>query len=401
MNRLENKNKIAIVVVGYNRLNSIKRLLDSLLDAQYPSNDIPLVISIDCSGCTELYDYVRQFEWPYGEKYVIIQEIRLGLKEHIFRCGDLTEYFKAIILLEDDLFVSPFFYDYVLQAVDAYGDEDRIAEISLYKNERNGYVGLPFIEVQDGSDVFLRQAVSSWGQCWTSMMWTAFKEWYTTNDVEEKIKTADMPVVIKGWERAWSKYYYAYLLDQQKYVLYPHVSLSTNFSEAGEHGNQGNSNEQVVLMQGNFTYKMPSFEKLVRYDIYFNNESIYTWLGMSRDEIILDMYGFHELDKKKKYILTTLELPCQKVRSYGLVFRPWEMNIKNGVSGEGITLYELDEFSVAKKAQRYNKSVGQYFLRAGNHQIIRNAARANFVADIRRLIIRLKNKISRILGLRK
>ena len=177
--------------------------------------------------------------------------------------------------------------------------------------------------------------------------------------------------------------------------------MSTNFSEAGEHGNQGNSNEQVVLMQGNFTYKMPSFEKLVRYDIYFNNESIYTWLGMSRDEIILDMYGFHELDKKKKYILTTLELPCQKVRSYGLVFRPWEMNIKNGVPGEGITLYELDEFSVAKKAQRYNKSVGQYFLRAGNHQIIRNAARANFVADIRRLIIRLKNKISRILGLRK
>ena len=53
-----NKDKVAIVCVGYNRIKSLSRLLNSLLCAEYPSNDIPLVISIDCSGNKELYNFV-------------------------------------------------------------------------------------------------------------------------------------------------------------------------------------------------------------------------------------------------------------------------------------------------------------------------------------------------------
>jgi len=52
-----NQDKIAVVVVGYNRLKSIQRLLDSLLKAEYISQDVPLVISIDGSGDTALYDF--------------------------------------------------------------------------------------------------------------------------------------------------------------------------------------------------------------------------------------------------------------------------------------------------------------------------------------------------------
>ena len=54
-----NKDKVAIVVVGYNRIKSIRRLLNSLLVAKYPNDDVPLVISIDCSGDLELYSYVQ------------------------------------------------------------------------------------------------------------------------------------------------------------------------------------------------------------------------------------------------------------------------------------------------------------------------------------------------------
>ena len=84
--KLDNQSKLAIVVVGYNRIDSIKRILRSLETAHYPSNDIPLVLSIDCSGDEGLYQYVRDYEWPCGEKYVIIQKERLGLKKHIFKC---------------------------------------------------------------------------------------------------------------------------------------------------------------------------------------------------------------------------------------------------------------------------------------------------------------------------
>lgn len=47
-------NHNAIVVVGYNRIVSIKRLLKSLQEAYYASIAVPLVVSIDKSDCTEL-----------------------------------------------------------------------------------------------------------------------------------------------------------------------------------------------------------------------------------------------------------------------------------------------------------------------------------------------------------
>ena len=101
-----NKNKLAIVVVGYNRILSISRWLFSIQNAYYETEDIPLVISIDCSGDSALYKYVNDFEWKHGTKYVFIQPEKLGLKKHICWCGDLTRYFRGIILLEDDLYVS-------------------------------------------------------------------------------------------------------------------------------------------------------------------------------------------------------------------------------------------------------------------------------------------------------
>ena len=109
----QTKDKVAIVAIGYNRLESMKRLLSSLLKASYTVDNVPLVISIDCSGDTKLYDYVRTFEWPFGPKYVKIQTERLGLLKHVLQCGGLTKFFKAAILLEDDIYVSEFFYDYV------------------------------------------------------------------------------------------------------------------------------------------------------------------------------------------------------------------------------------------------------------------------------------------------
>ena len=72
-----NKSRIAVVVVGYNRINSIKRVLGSLSKAHY-SVDVPLVLSIDASGCLPLYEYVKSFEWKHGDKYVIIREKKWG-----------------------------------------------------------------------------------------------------------------------------------------------------------------------------------------------------------------------------------------------------------------------------------------------------------------------------------
>ncbi len=363
----QNKDKIAIVVVGYNRLNSIKRLLESLLLAKYDSNDIPLVISIDNSGDEELYGYVRNFTWPFGGKYVNIQTTRLGLLKHIYQCGDLTQYFKAIILLEDDLFVSPVFYSYAKKTVERYGDSEDIAEISLYKNEINGFVGLPFETIQTGYDVFLAKDVSTWGQCWTKQMWDGFTRWRDAH-TEEDVQRADIPIQIKKWTRAWSRYYNAYVTSSEKYVLYPNRSLTTNFSDAGEHGGTNNTIVQVNLLQEDFDYRFGELQSLPKYDCYGNNESLYEWVGVTKEEITLDLFGQQDSDIYKRYVLSTKLLPYKKVRTYALHMRPMELNVKYNIKGEGITLYDT---SVKEKVSNgYNHFVVPYLLKGFNNRLL-------------------------------
>ena len=90
INITTDKSAIAIVVVCYNRPTAAKRLLDSLNTANYPHDNVPLIISVDCSNNQEMYDLANTFEWKHGPKYPVIHTERLGLKKHIYECGDYT-----------------------------------------------------------------------------------------------------------------------------------------------------------------------------------------------------------------------------------------------------------------------------------------------------------------------
>src|SRR5690606_11898173 len=133
-----------IIVIGYNRPKSLQRLLTSLSKAHYPEGNIRLVISLDNSGTLEPLRLAEAYDWPYGEKRVIHHEQRLGLRNHVLACGDLTEEYGDVLVLEDDLFVSPYFYEYTARALAFYENEPRVAGISLYSQQFNQTANLPF-----------------------------------------------------------------------------------------------------------------------------------------------------------------------------------------------------------------------------------------------------------------
>lgn len=338
INDIRNKSKIAIVVVGYNRLLSISRLLNSLLKANYTNNDAPLVISIDCSGEIELYEYVQNFIWPFGDKYVFIQEKRLGLKEHIFKCGDLTTHFKAVIIFEDDVFVSPNFYTYVCDTVEKYGDDERIAGIALYLNEMNGYIGIPFTPLNNGSDVFAIQDACTSGECWTEQMWKGFRQWLKRTDIN--FSNLVMPEQIRHWENAWSKFYIAYLLYTNKYFIFPYVSLSTNFGDIGTHGSKVTTIVQVNLLYGPKKYNLLDFDKLVKYDIFLNYSELAKYLNFDDKDLCVDLYGFNNNSERKRYWLSIIPSSFKIVKSFALYMRPMELNIMNNIMGNDIFLYD-------------------------------------------------------------
>lgn len=380
--------EIAIVVVGYNRIDGVKRLLFSLQNAHYSSKNVPLIISVDASGNTDLYNYVSNFDWENGIKYINIEKERLGLKEHIFKCGDLTKYFKAIILLEDDLFVSPNFYIYTINALNKYGENTKIAGISLYGEELNGYVCLPFQPLNNGSDCFAWQTVSSWGEVFNHRMWNDFRNWL--KEWNEDFNPIEMPTQIKKWERAWSKYFYAYELINDLYFIYPYVSLSTNFNDAGgEHGNSINSSfVQVSLLYGSKKYNFIDFDKLVKYDVYQQNIELYKTLNLPKDELCLDLYGATFKDQScKRYLLTIKKRNFKEIRSYGLSMRPIELNIFYNIKGNDIHLYDT-KYKV--KNTSFNKmsvnNIG-YFIKGLNSSLMIKYCLSYCLLSIKRKII--------------
>lgn len=205
-----------IVVALYNREIPSKRLLHSLAIADYPAGEqVRLVISIDNDNNKNqnIVELANNYSWSFGPKEVIYQPKGLGLRDHFNFCGDLTEKYGAVIFLEDDLYVSPFFYDYVIKAIDYYEGDSNIAGISLYNYTRiEAKVNpLPFSPVDDGYDTyFLQQA--SWGQIWTWEMWRPFKKWFKECGKPEIIESfPQVPNNVKRWPNSsWKKNYITY-----------------------------------------------------------------------------------------------------------------------------------------------------------------------------------------------
>lgn len=379
------KGRNAIVVVGYNRMVSISRLLNSLNEAHY-EHEAPLVISIDCSGMKELYDYVEMFKWKHGNKYVIIQEKKLGLKTHIFFCGELSRHFKSVTILEDDLFVSPFFYHYVEKAVDIYGQDSKVAGISLYKNETNGFVGLPAFYLNNGNDVFAFQSTSTWGETFTYSMWSGFKKWLDSWD--EDFDKIDMLQAIKGWNRAWSKYYEAYLVASNKFFIYPVISLSTNFSDEGVHVRSGKCNNawQTELLSGLKNWQMGDVDSLVKYDTYFN---LMGWKGDFGDSNVgLDLYGNRENITKFHYLVSVRQLPYKIVKRYGIRLRPIENNLLLNIDGEGIYVYDMTIPCNNQYVETPQCFLMEYYLRNMNTRYLKDYLKQKVINRLKKYVFR-------------
>lgn len=372
MFKKEDETLNAIVVVGFNRLNSILRLLNSLVNAKYEEK-VPLVISIDKSDNEELYHAVYDFDWPYGNKYVIIQPKRCGLKEHIYKCGDLSRFFKSVTILEDDLVVSPFFYKYICRTVEKYGENPNVAGISLYRNEYNGFNGLPLYFLNVGYDVFAYQSTSTWGETFTYKMWSAFRRWLS--DWEEDFSSIDMYLYIKGWGKAWSKYYEAYIIEQDKYFIYPYLSLSTNNNDAGTHVTQSDNTYQTELLFGNKSYALPDFDNLVKYDTYAQCELLKSHLDL--DNIAIDLNGNRENLSQFDYLLSIRHLDYKVIKSFGAKLRPIELNVLMDVHGNDIFLYDTHVIKCNHYGKSVKKILSDYYLRDFNHSLLLNKAYRN------------------------
>lgn len=332
--------KYAIVAVGYNRPECMLRLLESLNNAHL-DEEIPLIISLDNCGTDVVEKAVAGFRWKHGEKKIVTHPERLGLKKHILSIGQWTEEYENLIVFEDDLFVSPYFFDYVKQAVDTYGDDDRIAGIGLYNNNLDQNSGYWFEAIHDGSDVYFMQYACSWGQVWTREKWRKFMQWYENNSAPFYDDPVVPPNVNRWNERSWLKYHVKYCAETERFFVFPHTSLTTNFSTSGSHAKFDDNAYQISMVWGKKDWRLPALEDShAKYNVYFENLELAKALDLPEDELCLDTYGQRKNSGGKRYWLTTRPANFKILKSFALELRPREANVLLDIPGEVIKLYD-------------------------------------------------------------
>lgn len=346
--------KPAIIVIAYNREDSLNRLLKSLSKADYPYDsgkpDIPLIISIDKSDNPKVAGVANDFVWRYGEKRVVCHETRLGLKNHVLKCGNYIDEFERIIVLEDDLYVSKGFYKYASCVLEFVSGDEKVAGVSLYNHLLNVHVREPFEAVNDGFDNYYMQFAQSWGQAYTKEQWHGFLNWMSDNDAKP-VAANNVPANVSSWsDKSWLKYYIKYVIDTDKYFIYPRVSYTTNFGDEGTHAEAAVSDLQVPFSfnsgdaaKGRDFYFSKIDESGAVYDSFFENILLKSILKdeavLDSESIEIDLYGYKPV-AEHKYFVSSKALPYKVIRSYARKLRPIDANILEEITGNDFYLYD-------------------------------------------------------------
>jgi hypothetical protein len=262
--------RLAICVICYNRKFDLTRLLNCLLKVKSDVK-VDLIISIDYSPAQEgIYDLIKSIEWPLGQLIIHKHEYNLGLKKHVLLCGDYSQGYDGLILLEDDLIISPHFLDYVTSALENIDFDNNIAGISLYAYSKNESTKMPFLPLIDRYDTYFAQYPSSWGFAVSKTQWKLFKDWLIDWDCDD-FHDNDVPLYVSKWgKQSWKKHMIRYLVKTDKYFIYPRFSLTSNPGSDGTHHNGIGSLYSVPICLDERNWSISDFHKSKSiYDVNF------------------------------------------------------------------------------------------------------------------------------------
>lgn len=328
--------------MAYNRPHTLQRLLNSLARATHPLG-VSLIISIDQSDSDQVLQVAQHFSWPHGAKEIIAHPANLGLKQHALACGDLTKQHEYVIFLEDDLLVAPGYYSFAQQAVARYANETAIAGVSLYTYSYYEQAAIPFIPINDHSDVYFLQYPASWGSVLFRRSWQKFRHWLDQG--QEILATDRLPVGVKKYwsDKSWVKYYLKYLTMHGQYYVYPRTAFSTTFSDAGAHHTSINTKYQVALQLAT--------EVAIRWIDFDNSCCVYdTFFELLPDRLnrlapelaaynyVVDLNATKEPHLYKEPFWLTTRPVRHSVASYAYQLRPAAMNVICQLPGESISL---------------------------------------------------------------
>lgn len=339
-----------IVIPVFKRLHSLQRLLHSI-ECAVVKGSMNLYISCDGGATDEVVTYAQGYVWRYGTFEVIKQKVQLGVDAHNLACMKLAKKLGNVVVLEDDLVVSPSFQLYLISAHPLAKSEKKMAGISLYRYPMVEQNHFPFDLIPNDEFVYYQQRSSSNGCFYTWDMLRPYFDFLAIFDGD--FESYNLPENVKKWgDEVWEKRFYCYLQYAELYLAFPRFSLTTDFADIGVHMKKQTNKyaHQSSLYLGE-KFELPArFENTENvYDAHYeiHRSTLIRYLPMLEGyDLEVDMYGYKKLEKITKPFLLSSKKCKRAIHRWDRRLKPELNNILLNESGHFYSLGLTSDFSV-------------------------------------------------------
>ena len=253
---------LLLVVMTMNRAKSLERLINSLDTAHYPSDSVDLRVTVDrdYSGNVDAktINYLDALQWSHGMFEIVVWPKKVGLYGQWIHAWPAELYpeelYKVVILLEDDLEVSPHYASWFLGAHQSYGSIPGVGAITGQRPNLVAAVNGPKSvagQVPEGLKAFGYMLAATWSMSPKHAVWREFRQWV----IDKRANSPDFVPIVSGivpnqWyehfklsgeeETMWQMWFMRFMDDHTLHTVYPwvdggHKTLVGNWMEAGLH----------------------------------------------------------------------------------------------------------------------------------------------------------------------
>ena len=247
------QNKLSpIALFVYNRPEHTKKTVEALQKNNLAKESELFVFSdgnkdeMSKEKIREVRNYIKNIS-GFKNVNIIERKENLGLaRSIIFGVTEVVNKYGKIIVLEDDLVTSPYFLEYMNEALDLYEKEEKVISI-------HGYI---YPVKKTLPETFFLKGADCWGWATWKRGWDLFepdgKKLLTELEKRNLTKEFDfdgtynysgmLKKQIAGLTNSWAIRWYASAFLQNKLTLYPGKSLIQNIGQDASGTHKGDSN---------------------------------------------------------------------------------------------------------------------------------------------------------------
>ena len=310
---INNNIVITIRIITMDRPTSLKRLLASLSKANYDNDAVHIEFYVDKPKITAdqtnylaVVEIVKAFKWKHGSLQKNFEKQNAGIfkmwvRPFLVKANDsATKPF--LMVLEDDIEVSPFFYTWAKKVLLTYAPHGDGNLYGFTIQRSHGIIGTKkgerWVEtyhdrnVSSSAPFFRYQLLSTWGQIFFPRHWNAFVNWALVAKNQVGFKPCVPYLVSNYWYQAnpdkiwsvWFNYFVYHSGLTNLYINFNHLSpvnnyaLLLNYRENGLHySSKSNITTGIIkrimpakFINSSMKIELPPMSRIPLYNFFFN-----------------------------------------------------------------------------------------------------------------------------------